>query len=97
LHKTQVLHKHFQRIIRQAGGYATGWLNSIFLLFFNILYDRIRKIPRDGCVTIPKNPDFVIGAVTKNARLSEADSKARKPHLIANNAASTGAQHAGLS
>jgi hypothetical protein len=47
-----------------------------FTFIFQYITRMHRKIPRDGCATIPKNLDFVIGAVTKNARLSEADSKA---------------------
>jgi hypothetical protein len=89
--------KLFLRNLRRAGGYATGWLNTYLLLIFNHLWILIRKIPRDGCATTGKNPNFVIGAFTKNARPSEADSKARKPHVVANNAATTGARPAGLS
>ena len=43
---------------------------------------------RDLDATIHRNLDFVIGVDTKNARLSEADSKARSPHQAANNALS---------
>ncbi|MBR1121332.1 hypothetical protein JQ628_07380 [Bradyrhizobium lablabi] len=68
--------KLFPRNLRQAGGYATAWLNRNFFFKINILHVDYREIPRDGCVTIPNIPNFVIGAFTNNARLTEADSKA---------------------
>jgi hypothetical protein len=77
LHKTQVFLKLFPFILRQAGGYATGWLNTNSILFFSSLYNLVRKGSRDLRATIPGNLDFVNGGVTKNACLNETDSQAQ--------------------
>ena len=45
LHKTQVFLKHLLRNLGEAGGYATGQLNSFFLSKFNVLWKKIRGNP----------------------------------------------------
>jgi hypothetical protein len=46
MHKTQGFLKHFQRNLYEAGGYATGRFDSLFIFKFRYLY----KIPRAGPV-----------------------------------------------
>jgi hypothetical protein len=55
LHKTQEFSKPFQRNLRQAGGYATGRLNSIFFNKIKLLREQTRESPCDGAATIHKS------------------------------------------